>query len=266
MNEVIIENNPDEVGSVAAWQNILNGCGYNPELIITGWIDEATVAATKTFQKNLGLSVTGEVDLKTWAAGLAHGKLSDWSEVTPLISVRRNLDPAADVRWSKDSTNKRWSKKELTQKLIEEAEKQGLSLKTQWAYMMATIEWETAHTFEPVREAFWLSEEWREKNLRRYFPYYGRGYVQLTWKSNYEEYEKHTGLKLVDEPDLAMKPEVALYILIHGFKHGTFTKKHKLEDYVNAGKTDFRNARKCINWLDKAGEIKELAEEWEEKL
>ena len=44
-----IENNPAVVGSVAAWQNILNGCGY-PLLHITGNLDGATAETTKKFQ------------------------------------------------------------------------------------------------------------------------------------------------------------------------------------------------------------------------
>jgi hypothetical protein len=51
------------------------------------------------------------------------------------------------------------------------------------AYVLATTEWETDHTFKPVREAFWKDEAWRQVNLR-YYPYYGRGYMQLTWEDN----------------------------------------------------------------------------------
>ena len=66
----------------------------------------------------------------------------------------------------------------------------GLSLKPQVAYVLATTEWETAHTFKPVKEAFWLSESWRKNHLH-YYPYYGRGFVQLTWKNNYEQVLQH---------------------------------------------------------------------------
>ena len=34
------------------------------------------------------------------------------------------------------------------------------------AYALATASHETAHTMQPVREAFWLSENWRRANLR----------------------------------------------------------------------------------------------------
>jgi putative chitinase len=85
MNAGTIEDNPSIVGSVAAWQNILNGCGYKPQLIITGTMDEETVATTKKFQIDLDLSVTGTVTLDTWKAGLKHVKEEGWSPITPPI-------------------------------------------------------------------------------------------------------------------------------------------------------------------------------------
>lgn len=82
-----IENNPDLVGSVAAWQNILNGCGY-PLLHITGNLDSATVETTKKFQNDVGLHQTGQVDRETWKAGLAHAKLEGWDPNTPAIEIQ----------------------------------------------------------------------------------------------------------------------------------------------------------------------------------
>lgn len=78
---------------------------------------------------------------------------------------------------------------------------------------LATIAIETAHTFKPVTEAFWLDDVWRWANLR-YAPYWGRGYIQLTWLSNYQYYGMrigHTGL--VDTPDMAKQPVYAAQIL-----------------------------------------------------
>jgi GH24 family phage-related lysozyme (muramidase) len=79
------------VGSVAAWQHILNGCGYQPKLRITGKMDENTVQTTQRFQKDVGLTVTGEVDLATWQAGLKHEKLIDWPEL-PIPPVESELN------------------------------------------------------------------------------------------------------------------------------------------------------------------------------
>lgn len=142
-----------------------------------------------------------------------------------------------------------------------ECHKQGLSLPNQIAYVLATVEWETARTFQPVREAYWKDEDWRRRHLSKYYPFYGRGYVQLTWEGNYRKYSKILGLDLVKEPDLAMEPRHALFILVHGFKTGAFTGK-KISDYINAAKSDFRNARRCINRLDRAEEIAALAEKF----
>lgn len=140
----------------------------------------------------------------------------------------------------------------------EECRAQDIGLPAQIAYVLATTQWETAQTFRPVKEAFWLSEDWRKNNLR-YYPYYGRGYVQLTWESNYKKYSELLGVDLVGNPDLALEPATALFVLVHGFKTGTFTGR-KIADYINSDRCDFVNARRCINGLDKAHEIAAFAE------
>lgn len=136
----------------------------------------------------------------------------------------------------------------------------GLSLNSQMAYVLATVEWETAKTFKPVREAFWLDESWRKKNLK-YYPYYGRGYVQLTWKNNYEMYAKILDLNLSENPDLALEPNTSLFILVHGFKVGAFT-GFKLTEYINHNHVDFIGARHCINGTDHQHDIANLTHKY----
>ena len=73
----------------------------------------------------------------------------------------------------------------------------------QWAYVFATVFHEAGTSFESVREAYYLQEKynwteeqftaWRKKNLR-YYPWDGKGYVQLTWERNYELFEKLMGI------------------------------------------------------------------------
>ncbi len=154
-----------------------------------------------------------------------------------------------------------FSTKEGTIKAIKwECKAKGIGLRTQIAYVLATTEWETAQTFKPVRESYWLSEDWRKQNLR-YFPYYGRGYVQLTWKDNYSKYSQILGVDLANNPDKAMANNIALFILVHGFKTGAFTGR-KITDYINNNVTDFVKARRCINGTDKAHEIASLANKY----
>lgn len=137
-------------------------------------------------------------------------------------------------------------------------------LRNQAAYVLATAYWETARTMEPVREAFWLSEEWRKKNLR-YYPWYGRGFVQLTWERNYHKAGAELGLDLTTDADKVMEPEVSAEILVVGSRDGWFTGK-KLSDYITLHSSNYRGARRIINGTDKAAAIAEIAREYEEAL
>lgn len=144
--------------------------------------------------------------------------------------------------------------------ILRECDKQGILLKTQKAYILATVGHETGYTWQPVKEAYWFSEEWRRRNLR-YYPWYGRGFVQITWQTNYLKYSKILNLDLIKNPDLALDPQTACFILVHGFKHGVFTGA-RISSYLNDKKTDFVNARRCINGTDKAYEIAGKAKGW----
>lgn len=123
------------------------------------------------------------------------------------------------------------------------------------SYILATIKHETADTYLPIAEY--------GKGKGRIYGkpdpvtgkrYYGRGYVQLTWKFNYERMGKLLGIDLANNPDLALGPETAWQITELGMTKGLFTGK-KLSDYINDRKCDFHNARKIINGLDRAGLI-----------
>ena len=79
------------------------------------------------------------------------------------------------------------------------------------AAAIGTIAIETASTFKPVREAFWMPESWRAANLR-YYPWYGRGFIQLTWESNYQAASEAIGVDLLANPEEAMDPATAAEI------------------------------------------------------
>lgn len=134
-----------------------------------------------------------------------------------------------------------------TQLIISTAKKHGL-LRNQLAYVLATALWETAHTMKPVKEAYWNSETWRKNNLR-YYPWYGRGYVQLTWEENYKKAQKILGLgtKLTSNPDNALDPSISAEVLVVGSRDGWFRKGHTLSKYITLNKSDFFGAREIIN-------------------
>jgi predicted chitinase len=146
------------------------------------------------------------------------------------------------------------------QMLTKECKRMGLTLPSQIAYVLATVEHETNNTFMPVREAYWLSENWRANNLW-YYPYYGRGYVQLTHRSNYAQYSSMLGVDFVNNPDLVMQPNYSAFILVDGMLHGRFTTRY-LAEFVAADRTDFYNARRVINGTDKADHIAQIAKGW----
>lgn len=158
-----------------------------------------------------------------------------------------------------------------TKEIIEEALKRGL-LRNQLAYVLATAYWESGRSMKPVREAYYLAgkvknvEGWRKRNLR-YYPYYGRGFVQLTWDYNYKKADEKLGLggTLIKNLDRALEPEIAKQTLIVGMIEGWFTGK-KLSDYITLKKSDFLEARRIINGKDEANVIAKLAEEYDRDL
>jgi putative chitinase len=145
------------------------------------------------------------------------------------------------------------------------------------SYALATCWHETNATMEPVREAYWLSENWRKNHLR-YYPWYGRGYVQLTWEVNYAKAQTEIALSaqpefanvdLIERPDDAMRPDVAAFILRRGMEGGWFTGV-KLEDVLPlsgvASRQQYMNARTIINGRDKADLVEDYAQVFERAL
>jgi predicted chitinase len=134
--------------------------------------------------------------------------------------------------------------------ILNEWEKRELTDCRHLAYMLATTKHETNATMQAVREAYWLSEEWRRTHLR-YYPYYGRGLVQLTWEANYRAMSVVVGADLVTDPDLALEIGHAVQIMFYGMEHGSFTGR-RLSDYFNGFSNDPVGARAIINGTDKA--------------
>ncbi|HWF89265.1 MAG TPA: hypothetical protein VN659_10530 [Pyrinomonadaceae bacterium] len=133
------------------------------------------------------------------------------------------------------------------------------------AYALATACHETAYTMQPVREAYWLSENWRSKNLR-YYPFYGRGYVQLTWKENYDKADRELNLggQLSNNLELALDPDIAARIMVRGMQEGWFAgdrngKRHTLARHLPANGAasvaQMTSARRIINGTDKNEKI-----------
>lgn len=147
-------------------------------------------------------------------------------------------------------------------------------LATSWrAYMLATAYHETAATMQPIKEyggdAYFtrlydpkgnnpaLASRLGNTKPGDGAKFAGRGYVQLTGRSNYQRAGTKVGEDLIAKPDLAMRPDIAARIMREGMVEGWFTGralKHYLPENLGTD-GQFINARKIINGQDKAALI-----------
>jgi hypothetical protein len=143
------------------------------------------------------------------------------------------------------------------------------------AYAMATAHGEVGKALKPVREGFKdndaaarahvayllkigkISRNYALPDAETGHSYYGRGFVQITHKDNYSRLGQALGLDLVNRPDLALEPGVAVRILFTGMERGLFTSL-RLASYFLGGKEDWLNARRIINGMDRASEFAAL--------
>jgi len=134
------------------------------------------------------------------------------------------------------------------------------------AYVLATAFHETGQRMEPVREGFARSNEGAIRAVTGLFDkgiirtnyalphkdngqsYYGRGFVQITWRENYAKLGKMLGVDLENDPDLALDPTIATECLVQGMVHGVYRKNLSLSmipDRPNL--RDYAAARGMIN-------------------
>ena len=142
-----------------------------------------------------------------------------------------------------------------TQLLIEKCKKHKL-LRNQAAYVLATVYHETAHSMEPVEEGYYLGKDKarRHQKTLRYYPWFGRGFVQLTWEPNYLKASKKLGVDFIADPTKAMDPELSAEICVLGMKEGWFTGR-KLRQTITLFKSGFVKSRGIVNGKDKAHAI-----------
>lgn len=158
------------------------------------------------------------------------------------------------------------------------------------AYALATTYHETAGTMLPIKEIGGPAYFTRMYDIRGDRPakarelgnltpgdgakYAGRGYVQLTGKSNYVKAtaklrEMGFDVDLVAEPDRAMEPEIAAAILVSGMREGWFTGRDIDDDLPASGPArhaQFVASRDIINGRDKQEMIAEYAADFQTAL
>lgn len=156
--------------------------------------------------------------------------------------------------------------------LVQECDKADMTY-PETAYSLATVYHETGipvkgvgviRTMQPVKEAG--SDAYLKS--RKYYPYIGYGYVQLTWERNYKSVGAKLGIDLVKHPEYALKPDIAATILTQGMLNGWFTgvgfrRKRPVSRY---NKFAYVAARAIINGTDEAERIAEYAMIFEKAL
>ena len=143
------------------------------------------------------------------------------------------------------------------------------------AFKLATTWHETNKKMQPVVEAYWLSEAWRKANLR-YYPWHGRGYVQLTWQDNYRKADAKCAAKgltkagdILANPELVMRPGISAFILHVGCDEGWFTGvkcSTVLPSTGTATRAQYMDSRTIINGRDKADLIEDYCQYFERAL
>lgn len=134
------------------------------------------------------------------------------------------------------------------------------------AYILATTRHESR--FTPIEEYRATPTQWTIYNRQNAYwdtGYYGRGFVQLTHQDNYSKMSDLVGVDLVKYPEKALEPTNAAKILVAGMMAGSFTRR-PLDEFINNNTTDYYNARKVVNGLDRADLIKGYAQTIEKEL
>lgn len=108
------------------------------------------------------------------------------------------------------------------------------------AYALATVEHETASTFRPIEEISGRSQAQR-LGYSGGADYFGRGFIQLTHDYNYQKMGELLGLgnALIDDPSLALDPDISAKLL------AVFFKVNGVADLAKRGA--FIQARQPIN-------------------
>lgn len=145
--------------------------------------------------------------------------------------------------------------------LLDEMERQAVADLRHRAYVFATAYHEVGPALEPIEEIGKGRGKVYGRPAANGKVYYGRGFVQLTWEENYTAMGDVLGQPLHDKPELALRPDVAAEIIIVGMRDGMFTGK-MLGDYFNQRKTDWVQARRIINRLDRAADIAAYARKY----
>ena len=206
-----------------------------------------------------------------WASGFIPDRMSFFQNCSTLTNFTM-LGTIAVPHGTNDLTD---DMKAAINGLFDVWEREGDTDPKRLAYILATARRESMGTWRPIREAASCGDDetCREKAIGRMLAaraaknkrpvppnyalpsangqrYYGRGYLQLTFETNYERADRFlgTGTTMHDHPDKVMELDLAQTILVRGMLHGWFGSKQPLSLYLDDGRpTDWIYARDNVN-------------------
>lgn len=120
------------------------------------------------------------------------------------------------------------------------------------AYFLATAKHETASEMWPIEE-YGKGEgmEYGKRDPETGQTYYGRGFVQLTWRDNYKRADTEFGWEGDDScewhAELQLDPDIAAKTGFRGMVNGWFRSGHYFNRYFNDTIDDVYGAREIIN-------------------
>jgi putative chitinase len=279
-----------EVRVIQTW---LTELGYGkPGEMTAGEFDQGTRGAVRKFQADHQLDADGTIGPNTWWEILDTmrwesflGTPSDNPPGTPRWLANFRFRPFGFPAWNFDTR----TFDELYSALFSRAAPPGLHTllnylardtsvgDIRWAaYMLATVQAEcgptrSAPAFEPVEEGV-SSRTGKPYNEPQTAPdgtshrYYGRGYIQLTHKRNYQAMTAALGLTgpdhLVNHPERALDRDIAYKVMSCAFRRG-LDGSPPLSHYIGHKQCDYRNARQIINRMDRADEIAGYARKYD---
>jgi len=120
------------------------------------------------------------------------------------------------------------------------------------AYCMATAKHETANEMLPIEEyGKDQGHEYGKTDPETGQTYYGRGFVQLTWRENYAYATQRLELQGSDDLELhadrALDPKIAAAVMFVGMIEGWFRSPNRLPLYFSETADDAYGAREIIN-------------------
>ncbi len=171
---------------------------------------------------------------------------------------RENLDSTESS--DKQVVNEAW--------VYDKAKEYWITDNRQIAYVLSTIKWES--WFKNQKEIWWENKSYWKVDSSTWKAYYGRWFIQLTHKGNYQAYTqiikdswkdfkdnnwntiKWSDIDLVQNPDIILESnELSIFIAMDRMKNWWPNRQNnrKLDYYINDNKQDYYNARIIVNWM-----------------